>query len=280
MWRVGGLAIGAVVACVVVSSCTRSNVDQFLSRTAPTASVVALTNVRVIDGTGAPGKDDQTLVIRDRRIAALGRTADVLVPADAQRLDLRGRTVIPGLVGVHDHLFYHVGGAENVATAPESFSMLYLATGVTTIRTAGSVDLDGDLRIKRLIDEGKRPGPAIYITSPYLHAQTPTPDPDRVARDVAAWADRGATSFKAYESLRRVELKAAIDAAHAESEGNRTPLRRRLSGGRGAGDRQPRARLARRQRIHAGAPAGRLSDFSQRLGTALSLDVTSHQSNG
>ena len=122
---------------------------------------------------------------------------------------------MPGLVGMHDHLFYHVGGSDRVVAPRESFALLYLATGVTTIRTAGSVDFDGDLRLKRLIDQGTRPGPTIHVTSPYLHALTPAPDPERVARDVNAWADKGATSFKAYMSLRRDELKAAIDTAHA-----------------------------------------------------------------
>jgi imidazolonepropionase-like amidohydrolase len=207
-----GPVAGVALTALVAASCTRSNVDEFLSRTAP---VLALTNVRVIDGTGTPAKENQTIVIRDGRIDALGLAANIPVPPDAQQLGLQGRTVIPGLVGMHDHLFYHVDGAGNVATAPESFAMLYLAAGVTTIRTAGAVDLDADLQLKRLIDEGKRPGPSIHVTSPYLHATTPAPDPERVARDVAAWADRGVTSFKAYESLRREELKAAIETAHA-----------------------------------------------------------------
>jgi imidazolonepropionase-like amidohydrolase len=176
---------------------------------------MALTHVRVIDGTGAPGKDDQTLIVDSGRITAIGDAGTVQVPAGAAVLELRGRTVIPGLVGMHDHLFYHVGGGDRIVAPQETFAMLYLAAGVTTIRTAGAIDFAGDLRIKRLIDEGRRPGPAVHVTSPYLHAQSPEPDPERVARDVAAWADKGATSFKAYMSLRRAELKAAIDTAHA-----------------------------------------------------------------
>jgi hypothetical protein len=116
---------------------------------------------------------------------------------------------------MHDHLFYHLGDGTRVVTPQETFANLYLASGVTTIRTGGAVDFEGDLRTKRLIEEGKRPGPTIHVTSPYLHARSGPPDPEGIARDVNAWADRGATSFKAYMTLRRDELKAAIDAAHA-----------------------------------------------------------------
>ena len=85
----------------------------------------------------------------------MGRSSDVRIPDTAKTLDLRGRTVMPGLVGMHDHLFYMRRCRPDCRGARE-FAMLYLATGVTTIRTAGSVDLDADLRIKRLIDAGKR----------------------------------------------------------------------------------------------------------------------------
>ena len=84
-------------------------------------------------------------------------------------IDLPGRTVLPGLVGMHDHLFYQMGPQMAVA-AQESFAMLYLASGVTTIRTAGALDFAGELRLKRLIDEGRQPGPTIHVTSPYLYA--------------------------------------------------------------------------------------------------------------
>jgi len=81
--------------------------------------------------------------------------------------------------------------------------------------TAGTVDFGGDLAVKEQIDAGRTPGPRIHLTGPYLNATSAAPDPDRIAREVAAQADRGATSFKAYTSLRAPELKAAIEAAHA-----------------------------------------------------------------
>ena len=176
-----------------------------------------LTHVDVIDGTGAPGRRDQTIVIRDGRITAVGPAADVQVPGGAPTMDLRGRTVIPGLVGMHEHLFYQMatpGSDLEFFPAQSAFSRLYLASGVTTIRTAGTVDFSGDLRVKRRIDAGREPGPTVHVTSPYLEARGKEPDVEGVVRDVRAWADEGATSFKAGPTLRAEELRAAIQTAH------------------------------------------------------------------
>ena len=191
----------------LAASCGGIGIRQFLAFEAP---VVALTHVRVIDGSGQPAKEDQTVIIEADRITAVGAADSVTIPSGAKVLDLRGRTVLPGMVGMHDHLFYQMG-SEVAVRAAESFAMLYLASGVTTIRTAGASDLASELRIKRLIDAGDQPGPTIYVSSPYLNTLS---DPARSAGQVAAWADQGATSFKAYTSLRRDELDAVVKAAH------------------------------------------------------------------
>src|SRR4051794_16628975 len=130
---------------------------------------IALLHVRVIDGTGAPAADDQTILVENGKITAVGSSATVSVPERARRLDLSGHTVIPGLVGMHEHLFYPSG--EGIPTYNEqafSFPRLYLANGVTTARTAGSMEPVTDLKVKDLIDAGKMPGPKMYITGPYL----------------------------------------------------------------------------------------------------------------
>jgi imidazolonepropionase-like amidohydrolase len=200
------------LAATLIPACG-GNADQFVR---PMAPVVALAHVRVIDGTGGPGKDDQTVIIERGRISTLGGAAAVRVPPGASTLDLPGRTVIPGLVGMHDHLFYQVepSGVTTPVLAQHTFAKLYLASGVTTIRTAGTMDLNSDARIKHRIDAGQEPGPKIHLTGAYLEARTTAPDPDGIAKQVAKDADRGATSFKAYTSLRASELKAAIAAAH------------------------------------------------------------------
>jgi imidazolonepropionase-like amidohydrolase len=99
-------------------------------------SVVALTNVTVIDGTGAAPKRTQTIVIQNGRIADVGAATSVRIPAGARTMDLAGSTVIPGIIGMHDHLFYTAAGgraAQMSYTGPR----LYLGSGVTTIRTTG-----------------------------------------------------------------------------------------------------------------------------------------------
>jgi imidazolonepropionase-like amidohydrolase len=182
--------------------------------------VVALTHVRVIDGTGAQARDDQTLVIRDGLIAALGPSASTQVPVGAQVLDLAGKSVIPGLVMVHEHLYYPTGPGI-YGSLGESFTRLYLAGGVTTMRTAGNVNGYGELNIARDIKEGLKPGPWIDATAPYLQGPGLPIDQMYVLKDAADarrmvdfWGDAGATSYKAYMHITRAELGAAIQEAH------------------------------------------------------------------
>jgi enamidase len=183
------------------------------------APVVALTNVRVIDGTGAPPREAQTVILRDGRIDRIGDAARVPPPPAAEVLDLTGRTVIPGLVMVHEHLYYPTGPGV-YGQLGESFTRLYLAGGVTTMRTGGNLNGFMDLNLRRAIDGGLKPGPAIDATAPYVNGvntfqqMTHVDTPDEARRHVAYWADRGATSFKAYMQISRAALAATVDEAH------------------------------------------------------------------
>ena len=131
------------------------------------APVVALTHLRVIDGTGAAGREDQTVVISKGKIQSVGDAGSANVPKDAQVIELAGYTVIPGLVGMHDHMFYPAGAGIFHEMAI-SFPRLYLAGGVTTIRTTGTLEPYTDLQLKQAIDAGRVPGPEMYVTGPYL----------------------------------------------------------------------------------------------------------------
>jgi len=209
-----GRSVTLLALLAAATACSQTNGRTFVQMTAP---VVALTHVRVIDGTGRPARDDQTLVIQDGRIAAIGRSGSVEIPRGTRTRDLTGRTVLPGLVGMHEHLFYQIerpGSAPLVAAAPEALAKLYLAAGVTTIRTAGTTDFAGDLRMKQQIEIGAQAGPEIDVTGPNLSAIGEKPSPEAIAQQVERAADQGATSFKAYTTLRSAELKAAIEAAH------------------------------------------------------------------
>jgi imidazolonepropionase-like amidohydrolase len=187
------------------------------------APKIALTHVRVIDGTGAAARADQTLLIEDGKITAMGDAATTKIPDGTKTIDLTDRTVIPGLVGMHDHLYYPSPG-RSLALYPEhasSFPRLYLAGGVTSIRTTGSIETYTDLELKLAIDQGKMAGPRIHVTGPYLEGKgsfTPQmrqlTDAEDARSTVEYWISEGATSFKAYMNITPDELAAAVKAAH------------------------------------------------------------------
>jgi imidazolonepropionase-like amidohydrolase len=184
------------------------------------APIVALTHARVIDGTGAAPREDQTVIIRDGKIAEIGPSSTMATPAEATAVDLTGKSLIPGLVMVHEHLYYPTG-PQVYGQLGQSFTRLYLAGGVTTMRTGGNMNGLMDINLKRMIDGGQLAGPAIDATAPYLNGSNAflqmygLKDPEDATRQVAYWADMGATSFKAYMNITRAQLGAAISAAHA-----------------------------------------------------------------
>jgi imidazolonepropionase-like amidohydrolase len=194
------------------------------------AGKIAITHLRIIDGTGAPAIEDATLLIDGARIGAVLPPRSI-IPAGYRTLDGTGETALPGLVGMHNHLFYlqrpnidASGKSEQPIIIPQmtfSAPRLYLANGVTTMRTTGSVETYTDLALKREIDAGHLVGPHLDVTGPYLEGpgaffiqNHQITSPADARREVAFWADQGVNSFKAYMNITRAELKAAIDEAH------------------------------------------------------------------
>ena len=182
-------------------------------------AVIALTHVLLLDGTGTDPKPDQTLLIRDGRIASVGPAAELRIPDGVRTMDLSGHTVIPGLIGMHDHLFYTAAGGRAVQmsyTGPR----LYLGSGVTTIRTAGGRAPYAEINLRDNISRGRVPGPRIHLTAPYITGEAGggsmdvVTSPAEARRFVAYWASEGATWIKAYTDIRRAELAAAIKEAH------------------------------------------------------------------
>jgi enamidase len=216
----------AAVVTVALAACSplaaqrptlSPNVRQYV---AVDTAIVALTHARIIDGTGAAPRENQTLIAQDGNIVAMGDAASQAIPSGAKVLDLTGKTVIPGLVMMHEHLFYPTGPGVYGNTA-ESFTRLYLAGGVTSMRTAGNMNGYGDINIARAIAVGEKPGPWIDATAPYLTGPGLSLGQLYVLKDAADarrmvnfWADAGATSFKAYMNITRAELGAAVQEAH------------------------------------------------------------------
>jgi imidazolonepropionase-like amidohydrolase len=179
--------------------------------------IVALTHVRVVDGTGAAPAEDHTVIIRDGKIAAVGSARSVSVPRGAKVIDLNGHTVIPGFVGMHDHTFYTTSARSIQISA--SAPRLYLASGVTTIRTTGSMSPYAELNLRRQIDAGQVPGPHMYVTGPYITGEggsgmASALTPEQARRLVAYWAEEGVSWIKFYTAINRASMQAAIDEAH------------------------------------------------------------------
>ena len=215
------VVVALLAACLaVLAAVVKPVAGQTFGEFMVTSGDVALTGAKVIDGTGAPARTGQTILIRGDRIAAIGPDGSVDIPSGVEVRDLSGQTVIPGLVGMHNHSYY-TGGNGRAAQLSFSGSRLYLASGVTTIRTAGAQQPYAELNLKRGIDAGELIGPTMFATGPYLTGEqntigtmTELLDPEQARRVVRYWAEEGVDWFKAYTWISRAELGAAIDEAH------------------------------------------------------------------
>src|SRR5258705_531497 len=195
----------------------------FVSVNAP---IVALTHVRVVDGTGAPAGTDQTVIVEGERFGPIGPFASTTVPVGARVIDLSNHTVLPGLVGLHEHTYF--GGVTRVTPMNLTAPLLYLAYGVTTAMTAGSMLPYHEVSLKRAVDEGRTPGPRFLIAGPYLDGNASrnpmslkVGTPEAARRAVRYWSEEGATWIKFLAAETREELRAAIEEAHAH--GSREP---------------------------------------------------------
>lgn len=187
-----------------------------------TDATLALIRARVIDGLGNATREGETLLIQEGNIAAVG--PDVKIPDGATILDLAGKTVMPGLVMAHEHNFYSsiVGGPFHMNYMEYSFPRMYLAAGVTTARTTGSLEPYTDLELKRRIAAGTAIGPDYFLTAPYVDGPETgitqlhgVEDPADAQRMISYWAAEGFTSVKLYVNLPSAEMRAAIETAHA-----------------------------------------------------------------
>lgn len=191
---------------------------QFIAVDVPT---VAFTNVRVIDGLGTAARDNQTVVVAGGKITAVGPAGSVAVPAGARTFDGNGKTLMPGMVGLHDHSYYTTAAGRAVQS---NFSapLLYLAAGVTTIRTTGANNPYAELNLKRSIESGGFPGPRLFITGPYLTGQrlglgstmVAINSEEEARRVVTYWAQEGVSWLKFYTGVSRAAMKAAIEEGH------------------------------------------------------------------
>ena len=214
-------ALGLIAAGLLGSAPLAAQpTDPFIAVRAP---VVVLTHARVIDGHGHAPLENQTLILRDGKIATCGPDGSVSIPDGAEQRDLTGKTVLPGLVMAHEHLYYSsiTKGPFHMNEMEYSFPRLYLAAGVTSARTTGSLEPYTDLQLKTTIDAGTTPGPKLHLTAPYVDGPETgiaqlhgVKDAAAAVRMVNYWADAGFTSVKVYVNLPRDIMAATITAAH------------------------------------------------------------------
>ena len=188
-------------------------------------SITVFKNGLLIDGKGNTAKPHQTVIISKGKIDWVGDDAKASITKGSNIIDLNGKTIMPGLVMMHEHMYISAHSIEprypNLRQLPFTFPRLYLAAGATTIRTCGSIEPYSDIRIKKDIDLGLLPGPNMELTAPYIEGKStrfPQMKENKTPAEAAAfvnyWADQGFTSFKAYMGVDKLTLKAAIDAAH------------------------------------------------------------------
>lgn len=217
LFALAGAVIGATRADAQAPAAAPHPRSPFISID---TAVVALEHVTIIDGTGTPARPDQTIIVEQGKIQTVGPAASVAVRAGARVLDLPGHTVIPGIIGLHDHMYYGsaIAGTRSMLT---SYPRLFLASGVTTIRTTGSLDPYQEINVRAAIERGTTVGPDIIVTGPYLQGRNSSVSwmhemstPEDARRLVRYWSEEGVTWFKAYTQITRDELRAAIDEAH------------------------------------------------------------------
>jgi imidazolonepropionase-like amidohydrolase len=158
----------------------------------PASGAIALTGARLIDGTGGAPLEMATLVMRNGRVESVGPAASITIPAGATRIDVTGKTVIPGLINAHAHV-----NASDESTLPVRDQLLaqlrlYSAYGVTTAFVLGSTDADLEDAL-RLRDEQERSELArsrIYVSSPSVRdVKTPEDARRRADRDAGLKVD-------------------------------------------------------------------------------------------
>ncbi len=126
-----------------------------------------LRGATLIDGTGAESMTDSAVLIDGERIEWVGPAAAAVVPPGTIEIDLRGKTLMPGLIDCHDHMVHTGFDLMQRARSPLSLTMMRIAdnlkvtleAGITTVRDAGGLDVG----FKMAVEEGVIPGPRLVL---------------------------------------------------------------------------------------------------------------------
>ncbi|WP_209309980.1 amidohydrolase family protein [Salinimicrobium oceani] len=176
---------------------------------------ILIKNIKLIDGTGGPVLKERSVLVENGVFRMIGHSSDFQALKDVTIVDGKGKTMIPGLVGVHNHL--HIPGFPFIG---EVASKLYLASGVTTIQTCGAASAKREIALAKKIAAGEAIGPEIIPSGPYITGKGGNPNmiiPQNEIhlRDtIRFWANQGVKWLKVYRNIEPEFLKIVIDEAH------------------------------------------------------------------
>lgn len=177
----------------------------------PQEHVVVLEGVRIIDGLGGPPIERGSIVIKGDRIQSAGPGDASSAPRDAERIDLAGSTIIPGLIDLHFHI-------EN----DPKLALRQLSHGVTSFRDPGQWN-DKFVELRRMITADGLSGPRIFTTGPHIDGEHPAypadsvvaRDPEEARQEAEINVRDGASALKIYFRLPFASARAVIDVCNA-----------------------------------------------------------------
>jgi len=170
-------------------------------------STIAIVGATLIDGRGGPAIVDSVVVVRGEHIAAVGTRSSVKIPSGAEVVDVKGLTLLPGLIDAH----FHIDGDDPLPA-------LFLSHGITSLRDPGQWIEAYDVARK-----ASAPVPRLFLCGPHLDSPPPAypadsyivRDPEETRQAVNRFTDDGASAIKVYFRLPLALIKVAIETAHA-----------------------------------------------------------------
>lgn len=157
--------------------------------------------------------------VNNGRILRVGKKGSFKIPEGAETIDFENRVIIPGLIDTHGHLF---GGLTVRHKTCDMLAAFFLAAGVTTVRSPGSMEPEGDIGLQNRINSGRLPGPRYYNSGPYVEGDPvtvgwmhPVKTPEEVRLKIDQWIKQGASSVKIYAAMQGDLLRTAIAHGHA-----------------------------------------------------------------
>lgn len=177
--------------------------------------IIVFTNVTIVGGTEELIKENHTVIIENSVFKAIGPRSEIEIPENATVINLKGKTIIPGIIGMHNHL--HIPRFPFIGDVA---SKLYLASGVTTIQTCGAASPERELALSNRIAMGQQIGPDIIPSAPFITGEGGNPNMiiprnEQHLRDtIQYWMKQGIKWFKVYRNTKPKDLKVIINEVH------------------------------------------------------------------